>query len=77
MTEIAPSAEISALVDACRPGGAYSRYPYLSHLYDVLERHGFVLFHEGNIGPMATITPAGKARLKKLVDQLTRSAPNV
>lgn len=28
-------------------------------------------------GQRAHITPAGKARIKKLVDQLTRSVPNV
>lgn len=77
MSEIEPAAEISALVDACQPGGAYSGYPAIAYLYDDLELRGFVSAHEGSLGPMAVITPAGKARLKKLVYQLSRSAPNV
>ena len=75
MSEIEPAKEISALVDACQIGGAYSGFA-VAHLYDALEQRGFVTAHESDLGPMATITPAGKARLKKLVDQPTRSVPN-
>ncbi len=69
--------EIRALIDACQTGGAYSGYADVSRLYDALERREFVTVRESDLGPMATITPAGKARLKKLVEQLTRSVPNV
>lgn len=75
MSEIEPIDEACFLIEACEVGGRFTGFR--PSFVDSLKEHGFISLREGNLGcSIATITPAGKARLKKLVEQLTRSVNN-
>lgn len=76
MSEIEPVDEACFLIESCAEGGRYTGM-HRPNFVDQIQAQGFVRFSWGMGGQRAHITPAGKARLKKLVDQLTRSAPNV